>query len=652
MFFHKVGNNWIIELKYNYKFQDLLDCNYDIYKELLENDDLYKAVISKFCLDEPFLVNVLENKDDTLLLFTINKKDLEDKLVVKDDKNKQRYLALIGKSKREEFDLCLLYDDKNEEIKISQVIDYLRQPDFVSEISKNNGHILGVSIVKLYKALEEKGFIDDNNRLEMASSVEIDSLKESYLHLKKILTITKKDKVKKRLEILRTKINKKLGKTLDSEINESNREYHNFLMYKDLKREDISLIKSNLEILRRACLYYIPIVDNVYLDKVLKEYDADIIEGYSLEEIWKGIDKNLSKYLKENTLEKIIVDKIYKHYQEQELFKNFLTTNNNLMERAKMDIKSDFAERVLAQMPSNYDSYAQAYYLYKRVAQTFVYDSEFYAANQSPRLLKQNHLSFNDISCKDEKNNRIVCYDSSVLLAYLLERIGYYTKVVNEGTGIIDKKVTGHCHVLAWNGKYFLELDLTSNRVFDLYKQKTDNTVESFNLVFSRYRKDFTEEQVTVDKYFEEKYDTFKEYKKKLEALKAIYGKQEIDFETRLEGFVDYFKENIYDDYFLLATWQDVRTIIFAKEARGCDVTFFGYKVNDKYKLMGVITFNEYGIDYTYGRRNNYLLLKGNKEICDIDYDELKHLTTLPQFRLLGKDIPGIIESQIVRKIK
>lgn len=652
MFFHKVGNNWIIELKYNYKFQDLLDYNYDIYKELLENDDLYKAVISKFCLDEPFLVNVLENKDDTLLLFTINKKDLEDKLVIKDDKNKQRYLALIGKSKREEFDLCLLYDDKNEEIKISQVIDYLRQSDFAQKISMNNGYILGVSIVKLYKALEEKGFLDDNNRLEMASSVEIDNLKESYLHLKNILTITKADKVKKRLEILRKKINKKLGKTSDSEINESNREYHNFLMYKDLNREDISLIKSNLEILRRACLYYIPIVDNVYLDKILKEYDADTIEGYSLEEIWKGIDKNLSKYLKDNTLEKIIVDKIYKHYQEQELFKNFLTTNNNLMERAKRDIKSDFAERVLAQMPSNYDSYAQAYYLYKRVAQTFVYDSEFYAANQSHRLLKQNHLSFNDISCKDEKNNCVVCYDSSVLLAYLLERIGYYTKVVNEGTGIIDKKVTGHCHVLAWNGKYFLELDLTSNRVFDLYKQKTDNTVESFNLVFSRYKKDFTEEQVAVDKYFEEKYDTFKEYKKKLEALKAVYGKPEIDFEKRLEGFVDYFKENIYDDYFLLATWQDIRNVIFAKEASGCDVTFFGYKVNDKYKLMGVITFNEYGIDYTYGRRNNYLLLKGNQEIYDIDYDELKHLTTLPQFRLLGKDIPGIIESQIVRKIK
>ena len=38
MFFHKVGNNWIIELKYNYKFQDLLDYNYDIYKELLENE--------------------------------------------------------------------------------------------------------------------------------------------------------------------------------------------------------------------------------------------------------------------------------------------------------------------------------------------------------------------------------------------------------------------------------------------------------------------------------------------------------------------------------------------------------------------------------------------------------------------------------------
>ena len=652
MFFHRVGNNWIIELKYNYKFQDLLDYNYDIYKELLENDDLYKAVISKFCLDEPFLVNVLENKDDTLLLFTINKKDLEDKLVIKDDKNKQRYLALIGKSKREEFDLCLLYDDKNEEIKISQVIDYLRQPDLAQKISMNNGYILGVSIVKLYKALEEKGFLDDNNRLEMASSVEIDSLKESYLHLKKILTITKKEKVKKRLAVLRKKINKKLGKTLDSEINESNREYHNFLMYKDLKREDISLIKSNLEILRRACLYYIPIVDNVYLDKVLKEYDADTIEGYSLEEIWKGIDKNLSKYLKDNTLEKIIIDKIYKHYQEQELFKNFLTTNNNLMERAKRDIKSDFAERVLAQMPTNYDSYAQAYYLYKMVAQTFVYDSEFYAANQSHRLLKQNHLSFNDISCKDEKNNRIVCYDSSVLLAYLLERIGYYTKVVSEGTGIIDKKVTGHCHVLAWNGKYFLELDLTSNRVFDLYKQKTDNTVESFNLVFSRYKKDFTEEQLAVDKYFEEKYDTFKEYKKKLEALKDVYGKQEIDFEKRLEGFVDYFKENIDDDYFGLATWQDIRNIIFAKEARGCDVTYFGYKVNDKYKLMRVITFNEYGIDYTYGRRNNYLLLKDNQEIYDIDYDELKHLTTLPQFRLLGKDIPGIIERQIVRKIK
>ena len=652
MFFHKVGNNWIIELKYNYKFQDLLDYNYDIYKELLENDDLYKSVISKFCLDEPFLVNVLENKDDTLLLFTINKKDLEDKLVIKDEKNKQRYLALIGKSKREEFDLCLLYDDKNEEIKISQVIDCLRQPNIAEKIRMNNGHILGVSIVKLYEALEEKGFLDDNNRLEMASSVEIDSLKESYLHLKRILTITKEDRVKKRLAVLRKKINKKLGKTLDSEINESNREHHNFLMYKDLKREDISLIKSNLEILRRACLYYIPIVDNVYLDKVLKEYDADIIEGYSLEEIWEGIDKNLSKYLKDNTLEKIIVDKIYKHYQEQELFKNFLTTNNNLMERAKRDIKSDFAERVLAQMPANYDSYAQAYYLYKRVAQTFTYDSEFYAANQSLHLLKQNHLSFADISCKDEKNNRIVCYDSSVLLAYLLERIGYYTKVVSEGTGIIDKKVTGHCHVLAWNGKYFLELDLTSNRVFDLYKQKTDNTVESFNLVFSRYKKDFAEEQAVVDKYFEEKYDTFKEYKKKLEALKTVYGKQEVDFEKRLEGFVDYFKENIDDAYFGLATWQDIRNIIFAKEARGCDVTYFGYKVNNKYKLMKVITFNEYGIDYTYGRRNNYLLLKDNQEIYDIDYDELKHLTTLPQFRLLGKDIPGIIERQVVRKIK
>lgn len=651
MFFHKVGNNWIIELKYNYKFQDLLDYNYDIYKELLENDDLYKDVISKFCLDEPFFFFFLENKDDTLLLFTINKKDLEDKLVIKDDKNKQRYLALIGKSKREEFDLCLLYNDKNEEIKISQVIDCLRQPEFSQKISMNNGHILGVSIVKLYEALEEKGFLDDNNRLKMASSVEIDSLKESYLHLKKILTITKEDKVKKRLAVLRKKISKKLGKTSDSEINESNREHHNFLMYKDLKKEDISLIKSNLEILRRACLYYIPIVDNVYLDKVLKEYDADIIEGYSLEEIWEGIDKNLSKYLKDNTLEKIIVEKIYKHYQEQELFKNFLTTNNNLMERAKRDIKSDFAERVLAQMPANYDSYAQAYYLYKRVAQAFTYDSEFYAANQSLHLLKQNHLSFADISCKDEKNNRIVCYDSSVLLAYLLERIGYYTKVVSEGTGIIDRKVTGHCHVLAWNGKYFLELDLTSNRVFDLYKQKTDNTVESFNLVFSRYKKDFTEEQLAVDKYFEEKYDTFKEYKKKLEALKAVYGNPEIDFEKRLEGFVDYFKENIYDDYFLLDTWQDIRNIIFAA-AGGCDVTFFGYKVNDKYKLMGVITFNEYGIDYTYGRRNNYLLLKGNQEIYDIDYDELKHLTTLPQFRLLGKDIPGIIERQIVRKIK
>ena len=91
-----------------YRLTDISqDYNYDIYKELLENVELYKEAISCFRQNKDLNISVVENLNNALKIFNINYKDLKEKLVVPDNDldNKRKYLYLTCGDTEEKLDL-------------------------------------------------------------------------------------------------------------------------------------------------------------------------------------------------------------------------------------------------------------------------------------------------------------------------------------------------------------------------------------------------------------------------------------------------------------------------------------------------------------------------------------------------------------------
>lgn len=518
-------------------------------------------------------------------------------------------------------DIFLTFSIHNNEVYLNDLVKYLVKD--IPEDMINTGILYDLKLERLYEILTDMGIIE-NNYYQYPKT---DTIKIEY---KLINNLRKKDLLKK--DIINSyfqSISKKLLEKSD-------------LLKYILSQEDMQKFIENITKIRKYLLYHTKIIDNVYLKDIIDNYKDNIIMGYDLSIIGSNL-KKIFKYLNDTDIEKEKVEYILKKYEIIKMYYVFLATDNKMIDKIKQNLNSSYINRIIKGIPKNFNSYEQAYYLYKTVCEHFIYDSKFYASNQIFKLERKNHLLFEDISKKDEVNNELICYDASIILSTLLEKIGYLTKIINKTDEISKLNKKGHHSVVAFNGKYFLKLDVTGSPTFDLVLQKINNEVGNFITLYSN--ENITEYQKKVDTYFQDNYQTSKNIQKELNEYKLKF-KQEMSFKEVLDGIIYFFKNSNYDNFFLFSYYIYLKDIIFNNREYlkdSIEVVFVGYlESKSTYNMSAVIVYNEYGIDKENGVNNNYLLLKDCKDLQSISYINLQNMVDNEVINLFNKGIPGI----------
>ena len=664
MVFRKLGNKWVVDLNGIYTYNDIQQFDFNIFKEFFENKQLYRDVLKSFESDEVFSFYAYLDKNSTACDFSVTKKDFKEAFFNVDKKYQKKYLELIKESNSEDINL-----QKNPK-KSKEIIKALLKPLNEETIEKDGGKILGLSMMEIYDYLIKLNIISTDGYIigydYLLSDLEAEEQQKEQLNrLKKGLraSVLRKsfnhtlrvykndiDKFHNNYNKLINSIYKALG------IKKSNGTKSNYLLAMlELTENDYKVLSNNIDVLRRYYICHKPLKGaNFYLRDVLDDVDDCYFQNYTYKQILIAL-RDVLKYLRNDDEEKIAIEKLLKKKEKDDLFSAFISTDNRMIDSVNVNVKSEFVDRILSEMPHSYNSYQQAYYIYKTLCQAFNYDSIYWVNIQKDKYYKKNHLKFSDINAKDEVNNTVICYDESIILAALLEKVGYMTKIVNYDYNINQLKKMNHCQVVAWNGKYCLKMDMTDKD--DLRDQKAFNNVESFEVIFSEGM-NLEEDRKIVDEYFEKKYPFMNSYLEELKSLINIYSKSDLSFKERLNGLLLYLRDNKYDMMFTLYSIRDLIEIFFGENVnqdleKYCDITILGYKNRgNTFWPACCIAYNESGLDYNNGKNNNYIFLKDFHNAEAISYDDLNSLVNSSSVNLLEKSIPGINQNMIKRILK
>ena len=664
MVFRKFGNKWIANLNGIYTYNDIQQFNFNIFKEFFENKQLYQDVLNKFKIDEAFSFYAYLDKSSTACSFSITKNDFKEAFINVDKKYQQKYLKLIKKSNLEEVDLSSSPE------KLKEIIKILLKPLNEETIEQNDGKILGLSIIEIYDYLIKLNIISTDGNIigydyllsdleseeqqkeqlnKLKKGLRASTLRKGFNHTLRVYKIDI-DKIRNTYNKIINNIYNTLG------IGKSLETKNNYLLdMLKLTENDYKVLSNNIDLLRRYYIYHKPLKDiNLYLRDILESADDCNLKNYSYKQILIALQEVL-KYLRNDDEEKIVIEKILKKREKSDLFSAFISTDNRMIDSVNANVKSEFVNRVLGEMPHSYNSYQQAYYIYKTLCQVFNYDSIFWINDQKDKYYKKDHLKFSDINAKSEVNNSVVCYDGSIILAALLEKVGYMTKIVNYDYNINQLKKKDHCQVVAWNGNCCLKMDITDE--YDLREQKAFNNVDAFKVLFSDGINPSDDRKI-VDEYFEKKYPFMNSYLEELKNLIKIYSKPELSFKERLNGLLLYLKDNRYDTTFTLYSIRDLMEIFFDENGnqdleKFCDITILGYKNSgDTFYPACCIAYNESGLDYNNGENNNYIFLKDFHQAEVIGYEDLENLVNSSSVNLLEKSIPGINKNRIKRILR
>lgn len=143
---------------------------------------------------------------------------------------------------------------------------------------------------------------------------------------------------------------------------------------------------------------------------------------------------------------------------------------------SKMELKSEFKEKLIASIPKEFDETQKAFYLYLKLCQIFTYDQENFAGG-TLEIFTNNHKDFDYLKNIDENNNDVVCYDLICCYAKLLEELNIPFTISSSRYGV------GHVSLNLVTDMYDIDVDGVKTVVEgDMARAKSNLVLRGFSL--------------------------------------------------------------------------------------------------------------------------------------------------------------------------
>ena len=581
--------------------------------EILCNDDLYKyclELLSKNCYLKIYKSNSIY--DNEFLCCNFSKFSIINALI----ESKDRYQKDSKKSKKvEELINTSSYDFYLEKVEESYII-----------IGNKNIKIKDI-INWLNSPLTEKNLIITLKKLNITISELIEALKKPPMNLFHIYG------------------------TLETSILEGHR------FPKEVKKQlvqNISYLNENsylFNILPNSNYYVLDIID-FFRNNNIEEYvkNNDNILGYSFQEIAIFLNEYLfgediehdilseernffsysfSESLPKN-LEEILENFMDLYIPDPLAEKEFLVKNNY----SNVEVDEELINQILKEIPENYTDFQKVYFVYKYICANFVYDPYYLAGSQREKYDINHHKQIESVKNINLINNKVVCYDISVIIAKLIERLGLPVQLITSNGKKLNDYGSRHAAVKTKVGEYWIKLDIADGLIHnDMTYQHLTGNVYKFSIlnIVKRTCLKAKREMEEVDRDFNEKYDSYKKHVTALNEYRDKYSKNDtVSFDEKIGVVIAAIQNSKIDDTSKILYVKDVIKIVFGGKEDKCFVAFVGSKINTRTKneiaLGCILICNDSGILTEGELGQKYYLFPNLREYKELSKEQIEEL--------------------------
>lgn len=291
----------------------------------------------------------------------------------------------------------------------------------------------------------------------------------------------------------------------------------------------------------------------------------------------------------------------------------------------KVEVKKTFKNKLLKNIPEEFNNLQKAYLVYYRMCNYLTYDEEQYAKREN-KDYEIKHKDFKRIKTIDDKNNKIVCYEFNAIYAAMLKELG----IKYELAGSFSYG-SGHSDLLFRHDKYIVRADSTIGLIrSDLSYAKNGLLLKGFTLENNNNKTYnlFIDEIDEVNKYIAHNEPT--KYKKNIKSLKVLdeFNFEEIELEEKTNLFTKLVTTSDLPPIDKIPYQVRLRELLFKKENSDLNrfnINFISYKeAEDKYSVMTLLTYNDNGV-IEDPDNNKYIAIKSNGAIDYLDYNEVRY---------------------------
>ena len=291
----------------------------------------------------------------------------------------------------------------------------------------------------------------------------------------------------------------------------------------------------------------------------------------------------------------------------------------------KVEVKKTFKNKLLKNIPEEFNNLQKAYLVYYRMCNYLTYDEEQYAKREN-KDYEIKHKDFKRIKTIDDKNNKIVCYEFNAIYAAMLKELG----IKYELAGSFSYG-SGHSDLLFRHDKYIVRADSTIGLIrSDLSYAKNGLLLKGFTLENNNNKTYnlFIDEIDEVNKYIAHNEPT--KYKKNIKSLKVLdeFNFEEIELEEKTNLFTKLVTTSDLPPIDKIPYQVRLRELLFKKEnsyLNRFNINFISYKeAEDKYSVMTLLTYNDNGV-IEDPDNNKYIAIKSNGAIDYLDYNEVRY---------------------------
>lgn len=315
---------------------------------------------------------------------------------------------------------------------------------------------------------------------------------------------------------------------------------------------------------------------------------------------------------------------------------------------SKIQIASSIIDKVMTDIPEEFNQLEKAYYIYNKLCEMFTYDEE-YLATSGTALNVQKHRDINYIKNLTLENNELVCHEFNAIYSKLLERIGVKYKYP-----AIEKYGVGHAFLILVTNNCCVKVDpLTSILFGDMAKKKIGEPLTGFCLKNTHPTtiEAFKNSLAKVDDYVFSKRKQENDYAEVLAEYKSNFADIErIPLDVRKSIFLDLISSctlPVTDSLAYILTLE--KNIFPATKEKNCRSFFVAdYKPSLPSKSASVaviICYNKNESIDSLNAVNEYYLYNPRCGLTEISLTDLSLEIDSGRYKLISnyeKTIPGL----------